>query len=871
MRNFVILDGSSLLYRAFYALPLLTASSGEYTNAVVGFSNMLVKIVNEMQPDYLVIAFDKGKKTFRNEMYPDYKGTRKKTPEELSSQIPILHEFAEALGISLVETEGYEADDIIGTLSTKAAAAGLQATVVTGDRDALQLVRSGLQVKLTKKGITDLAVYDVEAFRAEYGLEPLQLIDLKGLMGDSSDNIPGVPGVGMKTAVKLLQSHGSVEEVLAHTGEISGKKLRENLETYQEQALLSKKLAAIHCEVPGVSSEFSDYKLEPDIGKLTRFCGRYELQRVEKQWKALLPQIADVSVSVRKMETVLRPDFSAITGKSDLELIAGAEEVGISALYRSTFNLPFPGFAAVAVSVFPGEKIYYIKADEPLFPELLHRLQGADRVYAYGLKELAHAGISLNNHFRGIELAGYLLYPELGASGFRELLQKEFPEILLPETGDDSPEYLAAAAGASVRLGQRLFKKLKEDNLQKIYDEMEFPLVSVLSEMEETGIYLNRKRLEEKSVEIGNRLQSIEQDIFDMAGESFNINSPKQLGAVLFDRLGLPASKKTKTGYSTNVEVLEGLRGKHPIVESILSYRTLSKLKSTYLDSLGELVFEKTHRIHTTFNQTVTATGRLSSSDPNLQNIPVRTDEGRQIRMLFEPGEGYDALLSADYSQIELRLLAHMSGDDNFIDAFRQGQDVHARTAAEVFGLPLEEVGPELRRKAKAVNFGIVYGISDFGLSRDLHIPRKEAGDYIRRYFERYPGVKSFLDDMVNSAHEKGWVATMFGRRRRLPAIKSTNHVQRGLAERMAMNTPIQGSAADIIKLAMISAHERLQKEHLKSRILLQVHDELVLEVVREEIDRVSSILRDTMEHVAELSVPLIIDIHVGKNWAEAK
>ena len=868
MKKFVILDGSSLMYRAFYALPLLAASSGVYTNAVVGFSNMLLKLFQDLEPDYLVIAFDKGKKTFRNELFPDYKGTRKKTPEELSSQIPMLHEMAEALGISLVEKEGYEADDIIGTLSTEAAKAGYQAIVVTGDRDALQLVRPGVRVMLTKKGITDIAVYDEAAFREEYGLEPIRLIDLKGLMGDTADNIPGVPGVGPKTAIKLLQTYGSLEEVLSNTGEVSGKKLRENLESNREQAVLSKKLATIDCSVPDISLDFDDYSVHPDAAKLADFCGRYELNSMAKKWNSFL---AVPDAQPVEPETIALPDFKLISTEEELTSISDASELSISAAFQDGEKSPFCKVTGIAISVLPREEIFCMASDAPGFPKLLELLQDGRRVYALELKQLYHGGITGIHNFAGLEFAGYLLYPEQTDYRLETLLQKEMPEISLPEGESGSMAGLAAEAFAIGRLGRKLFGKLDQEQLTKLHDDMERPLVPVLAKMEQRGVYVNRDHLAEKSSEIGHRISSIEEDIYTLAGGKFNINSPKQLGEILFEGLGLPASKKTKTGYSTNVEVLEGLRFKHPIIESILSYRTLAKLKSTYLDSLGELISTETGRVHTSFNQTVTATGRLSSSDPNLQNIPVRTDEGKQIRALFEPGEGYDALLSADYSQIELRLLAHMSGDENFIDAFRQGQDVHARTAAEVFGVPIDQVGAELRRKAKAVNFGIVYGISDYGLSRDLHISRKEAGEYIQLYFERYPGVKSFLDETVKKAHETGYVTTMFGRRRALPAIRSSNYNQRMLAERMAMNTPIQGSAADIIKLAMISANEKLEEAGVKSRMLLQVHDELVLEAVNCEIEQVSAILRDAMENVVELSVPLIIDIHSGKDWAEAK
>ena len=508
--------------------------------------------------------------------------------------------------------------------------------------------------------------------------------------------------------------------------------------------------------------------------------------------------------------------------------------------------------------------------DSAAFPALLNLLESAQQAAVFGLKRYDQAGVRGQNDFFDIELAAYLLEPERSKYALPELSQKYLQEMA-PESFADERSQAVWEAKTISRLYPLLGAKLEEEELTHLMDTVELPLVEVLAAMEQNGVYVNRAHLAEKTEEVADRLQTIEQSIYEMAGHTFNLNSPKQLGTVLFEELDLPVRKKTKTGYSTNAEVLESLRLEHPIVEQILAYRLWSKLKSTYLDGITGLIRTDTGRVHTSFNQTVTATGRLSSSDPNLQNIPVRTEEGRMIRALFEPGEGYDYLLSADYSQIELRLLAHMSGDENFIDAFKRGQDIHARTAAEVFGIPLEEVTPELRRHAKAVNFGIVYGISDFGLARNLHISRKEAGDYISRYFERYPGVRAFMDKVVAEAHETGYVTTMFGRRRELPAIKSRNFNQRMLAERMAMNTPIQGTAADVIKLAMIAAYHKLKEAGVKSRILLQVHDELVLEVVESELDVVQAILRESMEHVVALSVPLSIDIHWGRNWAEAK
>ncbi|WP_294154643.1 DNA polymerase I [uncultured Selenomonas sp.] len=829
-KRFVILDGSSLFFRAFFALPPLTSPTGEYTNAIFGFANMFLKLWEELKPDELVIAFDKSRHTFRTELYPEYKGTRDKTPDELKSQIPLLEEFAGALGVTFLEKDNYEADDIIGTLATQAAAAGYDASVVTGDRDALQLVRPNLRVLMTKKGISDLKEYDEAAFTEEYQMEPLKLIDLKGLMGDTADNIPGVPGVGPKTATKLLLEYGTLENVLDHAGEVKGKKLQERLTTFAEQARLSKTLATINCSVPDLDAPGA-YSVHPDAARFTTFCQRYNLKAVLTRGKKLLAKLAS------------------------------AEKGG-------ALTLSADG-AAKAAPAKTGKGTKKAASDAPAMPDLSTiDVVTPDGHIVFDWKACLHAGLRFDDdkHVDDLRLMAYLLHPEATEYTIPALLAEFFPEEVQPETLSEDD-----IRNAYERLQPLMRAQLDALGLTKLYEDIELPLVPVLFEMEQTGVFVNRDHLAEKAEVIGDRIKGLEDDIYTLAGKTFKINSPKQLGAVLFEDLGLPPVKKTKTGYSTNAEVLETLRYQHPIIECILSYRLWTKLKSTYLDGIAALIHPETGRVHTSFNQTVTATGRLSSSDPNLQNIPVRTEQGKEIRALFEPGEGYDAMLSADYSQIELRLLAHMSQDENFIEAFREGQDIHARTAAEVFHVPIEDVTSEERRRAKAVNFGIVYGISDYGLSRDLHISRKEAAGYIDEYFTRYPGVKAFMDKVVEEAHQTGAVTTMYGRRRELPAIHSKNFNQRSLAERMAMNTPIQGTAADIIKIAMIRASRMLKEANVRSRILLQVHDELVLEVVNEEIPKVTEILKEAMEHAAELSVPLVIDVNVGKNWAEAK
>lgn len=869
-KRFLVLDGSSLIFRAFYALPGLSDSHGQPTGAIFGFSNMLTKLMAEQQPDLMVLAFDKSRHTFRTERYADYKGTRDKTPEELLSQFPLLREFAANMGIPFLEKDNYEADDIIGTLATQAAAKGYDVRVITGDRDALQFVRPNLRVLLTKKGISEIKDYDTAAFEEEYGFEPLKLIDLKGLMGDTSDNIPGVPGVGPKTASKLLLAYGSVENVLAHVGEVSGKKLKENLQTYADQARLSKELATIELHVPDLAFAEEDYRIQPDMEKMQAFCDDHELRAVWRNFERLYGP-AELALDLDGGENgATAQDLSYdLWDEAAVKTAAKAPYLAVSGIFSGL--APFASLEGLAIVAGPdAEKAGFVARDSAAFPALLQLLESDQQAVVFGLKRYDQAGLRGQKAFFDVELAAYLLEPERSKYALSELSQKYLQEAA-PESFDDEKAQAVWEAKAISRLYPLLGAKLEEEKLTHLMDTIELPLVEVLAAMEQNGVYVNRAHLAEKTEEVADRLQKIEASIYEMAGHDFNLNSPKQLGVVLFEELGLPVRKKTKTGYSTNAEVLESLRLEHPIIEQILAYRLWSKLKSTYLDGIAGLIRTDTGRVHTSFNQTVTATGRLSSSDPNLQNIPVRTEEGRMIRALFEPGEGYDCLLSADYSQIELRLLAHMSGDENFIDAFKRGQDIHARTAAEVFGIPLDEVTPELRRHAKAVNFGIVYGISDFGLARNLHISRKEAGDYISRYFTRYPGVRAFMDKVVAEAHETGYVTTMFGRRRELPAIKSRNFNQRMLAERMAMNTPIQGTAADVIKLAMIAAYHKLREAGLKSRILLQVHDELVLEVKESELETVQAILHEAMEHVVSLSVPLSIDVHWGRNWAEAK
>ena len=892
-KKFFILDGSSLLYRAFYALPLLETESGVYTNAIVGFSNMLFKLLTDWQPAALVIAFDKGKHTFRTDMFADYKGTRKPMPEELRSQVPLLHEMAEAWNIPLVEMAGYEADDIIGTLANKAVEAGMSAYVVTGDRDALQLVKPDLTVLFTKKGISDIVLYDEAKFQEEYqGLSPVQLIDLKGLMGDNSDNIPGVPKVGPKTAMKLIAAYGSVEQVLLHIEEISGKALQERLRDNQQQAVLSKKLATIKLDVP-VAYQEAEFTLDAKAGALTAFYQKYQMRSLARQVGKLADIIggeAGEEQEAKAQPLLPVPQLRDVTAlEAGREMYQQAVKAG-KAFVMGDFQGKVPHKKLVAAAVVIGSQLYYC----PMSKEEIH---GMDTLFGdlepevnpgweYVLKLLAdkdiakyicdakgfyHSGIQLAGNIWDASLMGYLLNPVSNKYTMPELMHSYDAGVQEPEEAWTDSMKLGWQCYGLAQIGERLQKKLMLFDLLPLYQEIEFPLVQVLAAMEQAGIYLNRESLARQTREAGSIIADLEQEIYDLAGRQFNIASPKQLGVILFEELGLPVIKKTKTGYSTNVEVLNELYNLHPIIEKILAYRQWTKLKSTYMDGIAPLIDREDGRVHTSFNQTATATGRLSSSDPNLQNIPVRRQEGRHIREMFEPGQGYDLLVSADYSQIELRVLADMSQDENFLRAFRHNEDVHARTAAEVFGVAVEDVDSELRRKAKAVNFGIIYGMSDFGLAQDLHISRKEAKEYINKYFAKCQGVKAFIDKVVTEAHDNGYVVTKFGRRRDLPEIRSTNFQRRSLAERMAMNTPIQGTAADIIKLAMIRTYKALQEAGLKSRMLLQVHDELVLEVPQEELPQVKDLLKQSMEQAAELQVPLTIDINAGKNWAEAK
>ncbi len=870
--RFMIIDGNSLVYRAFYALPLLSNKKGIFTNAVYGFTNMLLKILNEEEPACIAIAFDKGKVTFRTEQYQEYKAHRKATPDELRPQFPIVKDIVRALRIPVYELAGYEADDIIGTVALKAEEQGYQAVIVTGDRDALQLVSDKTRVMLTKKGISEMELYDEARVQERYGIKPDQVIDIKGLMGDSSDNIPGVPGVGEKTAIKLIQQYGTVEELLAKKDEVAGK-LGEKIRTYADQAILSKQLATIVRDVPmeldlrECTVEEPDWQLLLQIGEELEFKALVKMA-LDKLQQSLLP-----GIEPKPAEEKMAGDYQEIN-LAELESLVNELERGKETGLVFDLSPGSPMEAAcqgIAVSWENGRGYYasfQSDRDLPCLKNIFRRMtELKTNLIMHDAKTAKVAlhkyGLDFQPQFDTM-LAAYLLNPSSSTPNIGSLCSEFLGKEVETVEGSTS---ICTNADLARQLQGLLDTKLHELDMAKLYYEVEMPLLELLAEMELTGVALNAEFLADMSKELGAKIDTLVNRIYETAGETFNINSTKQLGVILFEKLMLPVVKKTKTGYSTDVEVLETLAERHEIVASILEYRQLVKLKSTYVDGLSGLIAGKTAKVHTTFNQAVTATGRLSSTEPNLQNIPIRMEEGRRIRKAFVPSEQGWKMFSADYSQIELRILAHLSGDEKFVQAFRENEDIHTRTAAEVFGVPLEEVTRDMRSQAKAVNFGIVYGISDFGLAKNIGVGRKEAKQYIGNYFARYNGVKEYLDDSIRQAKETGFVTTMLNRRRYLPDLLSPNKNIRSFGERTAMNTPIQGSAADIIKLAMVHTAKCLKDKNLRTRMLLQVHDELIFEVPPEELATVIPLIKQCMESAVQLKVPLKVDMKVGANW----
>ena len=855
-KKLVIIDGSSLLYRAFYALPILSYN-GIPTNAVMGFLNMLYDIYRKMDPEYVAVSFDKSKDTFRSELYKDYKSTRKPAPPELIPQFDLIREALRTLGAAVYEVAGYEGDDILGTLAAHYEEE-MPVVIVTGDRDALQLSNEQTTVYITQKGVSRMAAMTPEAIFEKYQITPRQVIDMKALMGDTADNIPGVPGIGEKTALKLLTEYKTLDNLYAHVSEVKGavgKKLAEN----KDLAYLSYNLATIKKDVPFKFS-LDEMKQPVHFSEMEDFFARLGLTRISDKYSSL-PRFKELSAA--KKEEIQTRSVKVETFTEDVSLegkvaALALQYEGKSPFYKATYAVV--ACEGHAYSVLPNQ-----------FEECGKILKTAKEIVVENSKIIYESNFPFEGiPFYDMALVSYLLDPARTTyplSYMAELFNVPaiFPDHLGQEDkGSCISEFLLI-------IYEKSLEKLKNHHVTPLFREIEMPLVPVLAKMEKAGIATNREQWECIRKDMKAREKELLDKIYRESGEEFNVNSPKQLGHILFEKMGMPAGKKTKSGYSTAADVLEGLAESYPFVKNILEYRTLAKLISTYLDALPLLINKETGRIHTSFNQMVTATGRLSSSEPNLQNIPVRTDEGKKIRSLFVPGEGYDCFISSDYSQVELRILAHMSGDESLIRAFTEQEDIHRRTAAEILGIPFEEVTAEQRSHAKAVNFGIIYGISDFGLAKQLGISRIQAGEYIKRYFERYPSIHNFMEKMVEEAKSTGYAKTLFGRYRNLPDIKSSNFNRRSFAERTAMNTPIQGTAADIMKLAMIEVDRRMTAGNFKSRILLQVHDELVAEVINEEKHQIKSLLKEAMESVVTLRVPLIADVHEGKNWAEAK
>lgn len=866
----VLIDGHSILNRAFYGLPDLTNAEGLHTNAIYGFLTIMFKLLEEEKPEYLTVAFDVHAPTFRHKMYAEYKGTRKPMADELRQQVPVIKEVLHAMGVKTIECAGLEADDLIGTLSNRCENEGMEVTVISGDRDLLQLATEHVKIRIpkTKQGKTEIEDYYAKDVEERYQVIPKEFIDLKALMGDTADNIPGVPSIGEKTATKIITQYHSIEEAHEHVDELKPPRASKALSEHWDLAVLSKELATIN-----VKADFPYELSEAKLGNLYTEEAYIFFQKLE--FKNLLSRF-DVSAPANKVED----GFKIITSKSEAEKVfVQAEEAStIGAVIFKDLENVLPLFADQAGLggiglCFSKEESYCIKVEKDITGEwLLKKLADvAEKAETYAMFHLKESmeQVTIRNQANcfDVSVAAYLLNP-LKNNYTWEDVAREHLGLMIDEKIDQDMKacYESYVNYASVEV---LRQKLRDTKMDTLFRDIEMPLVFTLFDMEQNGIRVEADALKQYGDQLAGKIAELEKEIYEEAGETFNINSPKQLGVVLFENMKLPGGRKTKTGYSTAADVLEKLAPEHPVVAKILEYRQYTKLKSTYADGLANYI-QDDGRIHGKFNQTITATGRISSTEPNLQNIPVRMELGRLIRKVFIPEEGY-RFVDADYSQIELRVLAHCSGDEHLIQAYKEQSDIHRITASQVFHIPFDEVTPQQRRNAKAVNFGIVYGISSFGLSQDLSITRKEAAKYIDDYFATYPRIKTFLDHAVTHAKEEGYVVTLFGRRRPVPELSSSNFMQRSFGERVAMNSPIQGAAADIIKIAMIRVNQRLKDQKMKSRLVLQVHDELLIEAYEPELDEVQNILKEEMEHAAELKVPLEIDMHTGDNWYEAK
>ena len=878
-KKLLLFDGHSIANRAFYGVPLLTNKEGVYTNAIYGFMNIMLSLIEKEKPDYVGIAFDLSVPTFRHKFSSEYKGTRKGMPQELRSQIPLLKQLLTAMQIHIITKEGYEADDVLGTLAKAGEREGMQVTVVSGDRDLFQITSDQIEIKIprTKKTGTEIESFFAKDVEAAYEVTPTQFIDVKGLMGDASDNIKGVPGIGEKTAVKLIKEYGSIENLLDHIEEIKQKKLKENLTTYAQDARDSKMLATIVCDVP-LEYTWEDFNYE-----LTLEEEAYQMLK-ELDLKTLLTRLGRKNAEAT--ETPL--EITKLTLENFKAFLDAHKEDNVSMSYFIEENI-------IGMGLYVAEKAYYLEwdlTDVDAKANLIEFFESSS--YSKNIhdsKNLRHglieAGIGVAKVAFDTFIAAYLLHPTSKSYDLSELAElfdtnmSILSEEALLGKGKSMLKWLQLEEDVRVQnmvkrakvihlSTQKMQAALEKEKMDKLFYEIEMPLIEVLFDMEMTGISVDTEGLKQYGTELQVLIKSLEEAIYEMAGEAFNINSPKQLGVILFEKLGIPAAKKTKTGYSTAAEVLEALRKDYPIVEKILEYRQYTKLKSTYVDGLLS-VMTPDAKIHSTFNQTITATGRLSSTEPNLQNIPVKFEMGRKIRKLFVPSSSEYVFLDGDYSQIELRVLAHISGDATLIHGFKENLDVHTLTASQVFHVPFDEVTSEQRSNAKAVNFGIVYGISAFALSEDLKISQKEAQAYIDGYFAKYPNIKQYIDTTIDFAMRNGYVGTMFNRRREIPEILASNYNMREFGKRVAMNTPIQGTAADIIKIAMVKVYQKLKDLNLKSKLILTVHDELLIETHRSEVEIVKNLLKEEMENAVSLSVPLYVDVHEGENWLEVK
>lgn len=881
----VIIDGNSLLFRSYFAMRPMVTKEGFHTQGIFAFMNMLEKIINEFKPDYIVVAFDVGKKTFRHKIYKEYKAGREKTPDELLDEIPVLHEILDAMNIKTMEIEMYEADDIIGTVTKMASSQDINSVVITGDKDALQLVDENVKVLINKRGMTDFDIYDESAMRERYGLTPLQFIDLKGLMGDSSDNLPGVYGIGEKKGIKLLNDYGDLDAVLKNRENIKGK-LGENIRDNVENALMTRELATINRDVP-IEVVWDELKYEaPDYEKLVNIYKKLEFNSFLKK----ISKLTDSSES--KFET----EYSEIKNIEIDELLMSLKKGDMLVIYLDSNNDHLQKVEIKSLSVFaPGSKVissFYTDENDLLRKTIEKIVKLNLEIVGHGLKDILY---SLKSMFGNLvdnviikhdtEVAEYLLEPNRSKYDVDKMMLGYYGDVIHEDGEDKQSDQLTIFDRESAIdqkfIQKRLFaiykimlkqiKSIEEEGLSDLFYNCELPLIHVLSEMEVNGIKVEKNVLLEIGNELDMKIKDLSDSIISLAGRSFNISSPKQLGTVLFEDMKLPYTEKNKgkSKYSTSADVLMKIAKEHKIIPMILSYRKYTKLKSTYIDGLIKLIASD-GRIHPHFQQTVAATGRLSCTEPNLQNIPFRDDYGRLIRKAFIAGEDM-TLVSADYSQIELRIMASLSGDKEMIEAFNEGKDIHKITAARVFDVPIEDVNPALRSRAKAVNFGIIYGMSGFGLSEDIHVSRYEAEKYIKDYFTKHPAVKTYLDDQIEKGKKDKMVKTLYGRIRQIPGFGSRKYIEREQAKRLAMNTPIQGTAADIIKFAMNGVYKALKKKNLKSRLILQIHDELIIETYKDELDEVKKILKDKMESAGKLAVKLTTDINSNESWYDVK